>query len=259
MRLPGTSKIACHRFAAALLMALSAVAQTDRGTVTGTVTDPAGAVIANAPLELRGTETGTVYPTVTSATGNYTFTQIPLGVYQLSVSVPGFKNFTRQNIRVQASQTLGVDIKLEVGSSSESVTVSADVGLLKTESSDVSTNVDGALLTSLPILPIGAGFSSSHGVRNPPAVANLTPGTYFDPGNNLRVNGSPATPWRFAWKARMRPPIFRVVARWGNPEAAQRSNREYNLVWTRCRNCPFKPAIMRQSSDRQARACSITP
>ncbi|MBZ5576642.1 MAG: hypothetical protein LAP40_08810 [Acidobacteriia bacterium] len=83
-------------------------------------------------------------------------------------------------------------ITLEVGAATESVTVSADVSLLKTESSDVSHNVTGDRLTSLPILPIGNGYSSSHGVRNPMAMANLAPGTYFDPNLNIRVNGAPS-------------------------------------------------------------------
>jgi hypothetical protein len=177
---------------ACLLLSIAVFAQTDRGTVTGTLTDPAGAVVAAAPIELKGAETGTAYPTVSSATGNYTFTQIPIGTYELSVTVPGFKKYLRQNIRVQAAQTLGLDITLEVGAANESVTVNAEVSLLRTESSDVSVNIQGSLLTSLPILPIGNGFSSSHGVRNPMAVANMSAGTYFDPNSQIRVNGAPS-------------------------------------------------------------------
>jgi hypothetical protein len=180
------------RILISLILSMAAFAQTDRGTITGLVTDPAGAVVANAQLELRGTETGTTYPAATSATGNYTFSQLPVGPYELTLSVPGFKRFVRQNLRVQGAQTIGVDIQLEVGAATESVTVSAEVSLLRTESSDISTNVDSSRMTSLPILPIGNGFSSSHGVRNPMAVANLAPGTYFDPNLNIKVNGAPS-------------------------------------------------------------------
>lgn len=173
-------------------MCLPILAQTDRGTITGVISDPAGAVVANAAIELRGVETGTVYPAVTSATGNYTFSQLPVGTYELTVAIPGFKKLTRSNIRVQVSQVIPVDLQLEVGSATESVTVTAEVTLLRTDSSDVSTNVETARLTSLPILPIGNGNSSSHGVRTPMAVANLTPGTYFSPSSQLRVNGAPS-------------------------------------------------------------------
>ncbi len=175
-----------------LVVAVCAFAQTDRGTITGTIADPAGAVLAGAPIEVKNAETGTVYQGVSTSTGNYTVAQLPVGTYEITVTAPGFKKFVRQNVRVPAAQTVAVDITLEVGAATESVTVSADVSLLKTESSDVSHNVTGDRLTALPILPIGNGFSSSHGVRNPMAVANLAPGTFFDPNLNIRVNGAPS-------------------------------------------------------------------
>jgi len=117
---------------------------------------------------------------------------LPVGTYELTVAIAGFKKLTRSNIRVQSSQVIPLNIVLEVGSASESVTVTAEVTLLRTDSSDVSANVATDRLTSLPILPIGNGNSSSHGVRTPQAVANLIPGTYFAPSSNIRVNGSPS-------------------------------------------------------------------
>ena len=174
------------------LFASSAFAQTDRGTITGTVSDPAGAVVANAPMELVNSDTGSLYQMATSDTGNYTFSQLPTGTYRLSVGVPGFKNYIRENLTLAALQTIRQDITLEVGTAAESITVNAEVSLLKTESGDVSYSVKGTRLTSLPILPIGNGFSSSHGVRNPMAVAGLAPGTYFDPNLQIKVNGAPS-------------------------------------------------------------------
>ncbi len=178
--------------ACAVIAAVSAFAQKDRGTITGTITDPAGAVLAGAPIQVRNAEAGTLYEGVSTSTGNYTIAQLPVGTYEITVTAAGFKKFVRQNVRVQAAQTVGVDIALEVGAATESVTVSAEVSLLKTESSDVTTNVTSDRLTSLPILPIGNGFSSSHGVRNPMAVSNLASGIFFDPNLNLRVNGAPS-------------------------------------------------------------------
>ena len=169
-----------------------AFGQTDRGTITGSVSDPTGAVVASAPIQVKNTQTGTVYSGATSATGNYTFPQLPPGAYELTVTVPGFKNFVRQNILVQVTQVVRADAALEVGASTESVTVSAETSLLKTESGEVSVNVTGDRMLNLGMLPIGNGFSSSHGVRNPMAVANLTPGTFFDPNLNIRVNGAPS-------------------------------------------------------------------
>src|SRR5712692_4869369 len=91
------------------------LAQSDRGTITGTVADPAGAVVASAPLEARNVETGAIYPAATSSTGNYTIVQLPAGAYELIVTVPGFKKYTRQNLTIQVAQTLRIDVSLEVG------------------------------------------------------------------------------------------------------------------------------------------------
>lgn len=179
------------RVACLLLCAvLAALAQSDRGTITGTVSDPAGAVVANAPIEARNRATGGVYTGATSETGNYTLTQLPAGTYDLSVSVPGFKRFLREGLTVQVAQTYRIDIALEVGSSAESVTVTADAPLLKTESGELSHVVTASSMNTLPILGIGAGQAGSAGIRNPNAVARLIPGTYWAPNSNLRVNGA---------------------------------------------------------------------
>src|SRR5215470_555572 len=86
-------------------LAVAAFAQSDRGTITGTVADPAGAMVATAPVEIRNVETGAVYQAGTSATGNYTLAQLPAGQYELSVSVAGFKRFVRKSITVNVAET----------------------------------------------------------------------------------------------------------------------------------------------------------
>ena len=105
--------------AALALFALVVFAQTDRATITGTVSDPTGALVANVPIELRNTETGSTYTAATSQeTGNFTLPQLPIGTYQLTVTAAGFKKFVRQNITVGATQTVRVDAILEVGAAS---------------------------------------------------------------------------------------------------------------------------------------------
>src|SRR5690349_10980416 len=98
-----------------LLLAACAFAQSDRGTITGTVADPAGAVVPNAPIQAKNTGTGVEYSGATSTTGNYTLVQLPPGVYEITVTVPGFKRYNRTGITVQVAQTLRVDVTLEVG------------------------------------------------------------------------------------------------------------------------------------------------
>src|SRR4030095_12515705 len=124
-----------------LITASVSFAQSDRGTITGTISDATNAVIPGAGITATNGETGTKYETVSTETGNYTLTQVPAGTYQLSVELPGFKKYVRQGITVLVAQTLRIDVALEVGAATDEVTVSADAPLLRTESSDVSHNV----------------------------------------------------------------------------------------------------------------------
>jgi len=174
-----------------LLCSAAALAQTATGTITGTISDPAGAVVANAPLDLKNSETGTIYQTASSSTGNYTFSQLPAATYQLTVNVPGFKTHVRQNLGVQAAQTIRIDVVLEVGTSAESVTVSAQASMLSTESAAVNSNVTTDRMNSLPILGVGPATASTHGVRNPLASSVLTAGVFWVPNTSMRVNGAP--------------------------------------------------------------------
>src|ERR1700732_3682397 len=124
--------------------------------ITGLISAPAGAVISGAPLEAKNTATGVVSTAATSATGNYVFGDLPAGTYEIDVNVPGFKKSVRTGVLVQQLQTTRVDIGLEIGASTDAVTVSDVVSLLKTETGDVSHNVTTQLQDELPVGSIGA-------------------------------------------------------------------------------------------------------
>jgi hypothetical protein len=173
-----------------LLFASALFAQSDRGTITGTVTDTSGAVVANAQIQARQLETGANFPTTSTETGNYTLTQLPVGPYEVTVTNPGFKKFVRSGFAVQVAQVLRIDIRLEVGAASESVTVSAEASLLKTESGDVSQNVEVQTLDTLPILGVGSANAGSAGIRNPNNVLNIVPGAYYVPNSQVKINGA---------------------------------------------------------------------
>ena len=180
------------KFAALLaLCAASALAQSSGGTITGTVTDQAGAVVAAAMIEAKNADTGAVFPVGSTATGNYVISSLPVGAYDVSAAVPGFKKYIRKGITVGVAQTLGIDIQLEVGQASESVSVTADATLLKTETADVSQNVTVQTLNELPIIGVGSSAAGSSGIRNPNNVTLLVPGTFFQPNSNVKVNGGP--------------------------------------------------------------------
>src|SRR3989442_14126432 len=76
-----------------LLSVNIAFGQSDRGTITGAVSDATGAVIPGANVVATNTETATRYETISTETGNYTLSQLPAGVYQLSAELPGFKRY----------------------------------------------------------------------------------------------------------------------------------------------------------------------
>ena len=107
-----------------ILSASAAFGQTGLATVTGTITDQSGAPVPNAPVVIRSSDTGTTFQGASSSTGNYTVSQLPVGDYELSVTVAGFKKYTHTNFHLAAGQTMGEDIALQVGQTTDSVTVS---------------------------------------------------------------------------------------------------------------------------------------
>ena len=114
------------RFAVlALFFTMVSLGQNDRGTITGTVMDPANASIPAAAVVARNLGTGVQYEAATTETGNYTVAQLPAGVYEVSVTAAGFAKFTQQGITVQVAQTAPVNVVMKVGAATDSVTVTA--------------------------------------------------------------------------------------------------------------------------------------
>lgn len=184
-----------------LFSASIAFGQTGLATVTGTIVDATGAVMANAPVEIRNRDNGQVFRSASSETGNYTVSQLSIGDYDLTVTVTGFKTYTHTNFHLAAAQTMREDVTLEVGQTTESVTVTAEASLLKTETSQVVQNVTLSQLNNLPVLVVGATAS---GVRDPFASARLVPGVSYTNGQpgataviaQMVVNGTPSNTYQ---------------------------------------------------------------
>jgi Carboxypeptidase regulatory-like domain len=175
---------------------VSAFAQSDRGALTGTVSDPTGSMVPAARIVLRHVDTGTNYETVSTDTGNYTLPSLPVGAYKLIVEHPGFNRHEQTGIRIQVAVTARLDIQLKVGQVTESVEVTSGVAMLKTESAEQSTTVTGDTINALPInFGIGAGA-----IRNPLSFVQLTPGATMNGWNNIRVNGTPAGTFRILFE-----------------------------------------------------------
>jgi hypothetical protein len=176
-----------------LLSASTIFAQGASGTITGTVTDPSGAVVANADVTAKNGATGQIYRAVSTETGNYTVSQLPVGTYSLMITVKGFKTYNREGLDLAATQIMRIDIPLQVGSQTEAVTVTAEASLLKTESGDLTHNVTIAELSELPILATGGAFAANtSGWRDPLALAKLVPGIQYSVDGNMIINGNPS-------------------------------------------------------------------
>jgi hypothetical protein len=176
-------------FSIGLIVCSAAVAplvfgQGVNATITGTVTDPTGLVIAGAPIEARNVETGALYTAATTGAGNYAIPSLPVGTYTLTAQVPGFKTYTHTNLALAAGQILREDITLQVGAATESVTVEAQASLLKTETGELSQNVTLQQLDELPLITIG----TANGLRNFLSTMQTLPGTYGGNGSTL-ING----------------------------------------------------------------------
>src|SRR5262249_25693499 len=141
--------------------------QAATGTITGTVTDPAAAVVSGAEVTARNIETGVVYPTTSTSTGNYTISQLPVGTYEVTVKFAGFKTYSHTNLGLAATAVLREDVTLQVGAAAESVTVNEAASLLNSETADVAHNITVNQLDSLPILGIGTAAAGASGIRNP--------------------------------------------------------------------------------------------
>ena len=175
-------------FLLALPFALQIFGQSNKGTITGTISDSAGAVIPGAHVVVTDTATGSKFETVSTGTGNYSILQLPVGVYSLNIEQAGFGKFEQKNIQVEVAQTTRVDVALKVGSATDSVTITAESSALKTENAEQDMTVTGNQISELPInFGIGAGA-----IRNPLSFAQMTPGASFNGWNNISINGGSA-------------------------------------------------------------------
>ncbi len=175
------------------LFALAAFGQGDRGSITGTITDPQGGVAPNASIDAKNVATGEVFHGGTSSTGNYVI-PVPAGDYEMTVTAPGFKKYVRSNLQVVVATATRQDVKLDIGALSDTVTVTEQTELMKTESGEVSHQMRTDDLTQLPLLTTnGSGGATGTGnIRNPLQAMTVLPGTAFVNDTAVVVNGLPA-------------------------------------------------------------------
>jgi len=134
-----------------LLAPLPALGQADQGSITGTVQDASGAIIAHADVTLTSTDTGLMLKATTDASGIFTFSPLKIGNYEVSATAPGFETEKQENLHLDAQARLNVEFTLKPGSVSQSVTVSTAPPLLQTESGSVGQVMSTRTINDMPL------------------------------------------------------------------------------------------------------------
>lgn len=182
----------------------SLVAQEFRATITGRVLDASNAVVPNVKIVAIHTETQSKTETVTSADGEYTLTYLAPGSYRLTAESAGFKRYQRDGLALSTGQRLGLDITLEVGATTESVTVTADAPLLTTTTASTGQVITSRQIENLPmngrtplsLAQIAFGVTAASDPRFQRPFDNAGPSGFSMGGapaqsNELLINGAP--------------------------------------------------------------------
>ena len=173
--------IARNVLAFVVLSCISLSAQQITGNISGTVTDPSGAVIRGAAVTAQQAETGLSRKTTTDRDGNYVLMELPVGHYRLQVSAKGFQEYVQDGITLNVNETASVSAHLAVGSEKEQILVSADAELIEPTVTSMGKVVQQRELEDLPLN--GRNFSQLGLLQ--PGVVPLTPGI-AEAGGGLR-------------------------------------------------------------------------
>ncbi len=167
---------------AGLLLAGYAIAQEVSAGITGRVTDPSGASIVGAKVNAKDLDRGTDWPTVTNQDGIYAFPRVPPGRYELKVEAQGFKTYSNPDVALEVNQRARVDVAMQVGAITESVSVTGEAPVLQTDTTQVGSVIASDIIDATPLIS-----------RNPVALTLLTAGvTTPDPSsfnNGMRSAG----------------------------------------------------------------------
>src|SRR6185295_8237920 len=129
----------------------AALAQVNAASLTGLITDTTGAVVPGATITATNTATNVEQTTKSDSSGYFTFPSLPIGVYQFTVEMQGFKKSIRNGVALQVGQKARIDFALEIGQVSESVSVNSSAPLLTTQDSITGANFENRIVRDLPL------------------------------------------------------------------------------------------------------------
>ncbi len=178
-----------------------AFAQAGRGSISGTVTDPTGAVVPGSQITLLNQATGLTQHTVSSAAGLYSFISLNPGIYQVTASQKGFASVTQDKVTVSVDQVTGVDVKLRVGAATETVTVTGGVELVEATNSTVGSLIPAEAIDRVPLftrdvyelVQLSAGVTPANGTPNSSssqAIENISSGRPGIDVSSYTINGA---------------------------------------------------------------------
>jgi len=170
--------------------ATSGFAQFDTAEVLGTLRDPSGSAIANATVTLRNVNTGVVATTKTNGSGNYEFLTVKIGDYRVSAEATGFSRASSDTFNAAVNARQRVDLTLQVGAASESITVSGAASLVESDSSEKGQVINGELIGNLPLN--GRNYSDLS-LLAPGVQRSLLLGAVDGREGSFNVNGLPSS------------------------------------------------------------------
>src|SRR4051812_36397764 len=166
-------------------------AQSDRGSITGTVTDVNGAVISGAKVTATNNATGVVRSTVSNENGTYNLPELPASTYTVAIEAPNYKRSTTTDVKVAVQRTQTVDAKLAVGDVQQVVQVEASGNQIQTENATDQTSVSEKQVRELPL-----AVAAETGGRTPLAFIFLDSSVTAASGDNSGARGTDATTFK---------------------------------------------------------------
>ncbi len=168
-------------FALVLFISFGQIAkgQSFTSSISGTVTDPSGATVKAAKVELKNMGTNDVRSVSTEDNGTYQFNNLNPGTYQISVTTPGFKTFVKSNLILQAQIASTVNVALQVGDTQQKIEVTGSAVLVDTQTANNSVTMDSHLIEALP-----------NSTRNPLNFVFAVAGTTEAPGGQTQKSGT---------------------------------------------------------------------
>jgi hypothetical protein len=174
------------RLAVSAVFCCAAVfAQTDRGTISGSISDPTGAVVPGAKVTVTNTATNVASVLASNETGGYVVPNLPPSTYRIRVEKEGFRTAVVNDLELNAASSVRADITMEVGTAQQTVEVTADAVRLQTDNAKSATTITQKLVDDLPTVVGGA-------MRSPFDLAILTPESKNFGDNNFQMGGGQA-------------------------------------------------------------------